>query len=364
MDLEVIRQILPPWFFYSAVFLFGAIVGSFLNVCIHRMPRGHSLIRPGSHCYACEKPIPWHHNIPLLSFLILRGKCHSCGAPFSIRYWLVELFTGALLVLVWWQFPIPEAICYSVFTCGLIVASFIDFEHLIIPDEITWGGVLVGVICSGIVPALQDVESRFTAALWSLGGAATGFFVLWAVVELGKYFLGVKKAELSKPTEIRMDEEGILMEGERDRWEDVFTRDSDVLWFQGTNVRLGEKSWEEEVRVEVRLDGIKIGGEIFPSETIKDFSAMTQVLYIPREAMGFGDVKLLAAIGAFLGPMPLFFVIMFSSLVGSLVGIAIMVLGRKQWGIQIPYGPYLSFAAIVWLFYGPKFMALLFPALP
>ena len=129
-----------PFAFWSAVvFVFGCIVGSFLNVCIHRMPLNQSVISPASHCPHCSYSIPWYLNIPLITWLYLRGQCRNCGAPISIRYFLVELLTGLLFLGSWLRFGHYNpwlALIYSLVLAGLVVATFIDFEHFIIPDEI------------------------------------------------------------------------------------------------------------------------------------------------------------------------------------------------------------------------------------
>src|SRR5258706_5780113 len=148
-----------PFHFWSVTFfVFGTMVGSFLNVCIHRMPRGESIVSPPSHCPHCQYSIPWFLNMPLVTWLYLRGKCANCRAPISIRYFLVELLTGIAFLACWLSagraFPLL-ALAYCVVLSGFIVATFIDFEHFIIPDEITLGGIVAGVLCSFAVPALH-----------------------------------------------------------------------------------------------------------------------------------------------------------------------------------------------------------------
>src|SRR5215469_6658863 len=144
-----------PFHFWSACFfVFGCMVGSFLNVCIHRMPLGLSIVSPPSHCPHCKYSIPWYLNVPLVTWLVLRGRCKNCGAPVSVRYFLVELLTGVAFLGSWLKFgshahafsSIPLALVYAIFLAGLIVATFIDFEHFIIPDEITFGGIAVGLL--------------------------------------------------------------------------------------------------------------------------------------------------------------------------------------------------------------------------
>src|SRR2546426_5964779 len=148
----------PFQFWGMLFFVLGCIVGSFLNVCVHRLPLGQSIVTPPSHCPHCKYSIPWFLNIPLLTWIYLRGKCRNCGAPISIRYFLVELLTAVTFLGCWLTFgrqSAVQALVYSLFLSGLIAATFIDFEHFIIPDEITIGGTVVGFICSFLVPRLH-----------------------------------------------------------------------------------------------------------------------------------------------------------------------------------------------------------------
>ncbi len=147
-----------PWFFPTAVFLLGACIGSFLNVVIYRVPAGKSIVRPGSAC-ACGAPIAWHDNIPILSWLILRGRARCCGRPFSARYPLVELLTGALFLACWLRLPVAVAVCGWVFIGSLICGTFIDLDHMIIPDGFTIGLALEGLVLSALVPALHGQHS-------------------------------------------------------------------------------------------------------------------------------------------------------------------------------------------------------------
>jgi leader peptidase (prepilin peptidase)/N-methyltransferase len=132
------------------VFLFGSAVGSFLNVCIHRMPLNESLNNPArSYCPKCRKTILWYDNIPFLSYILLRGKCRFCGQGISARYFLVELCTALIFLLFFDIFGSSfNLFFYSLFACGLIVATFVDIQHRIIPDEISLGGIVVGFILS------------------------------------------------------------------------------------------------------------------------------------------------------------------------------------------------------------------------
>ena len=143
-----------PWFFPAAAALFGAMVGSFLNVCIYRIPVEQSIVTPGSHC-ACGQPIAWYDNIPVLSWFILRGKARCCGRPYSFRYAFVELLTAGLFLACWLLFPPAKAACGMVFMSVLIAATFIDLDHMIIPDVFTIGAGIFGVLLSFLIPALH-----------------------------------------------------------------------------------------------------------------------------------------------------------------------------------------------------------------
>lgn len=143
-----------PWFFPAVAFIFGACIGSFLNVVIYRVPAGQSIVRPGSHC-ACGAPVAWHDNIPILSWLLLRGRARCCGRPFSVRYPFVELLTALLFLACWLLFPPAKAACGMVFLSVLICATFIDLDHFIIPDPFSLGAAFAGLLLSILVPALH-----------------------------------------------------------------------------------------------------------------------------------------------------------------------------------------------------------------
>ncbi len=151
-----------PWFFPWVALIVGACVGSFLNVIICRLPAGESILRPASHC-VCGAPIAWHDNIPILSWLLLRGRARCCGRPFSVRYPCVELLTAGLFLACWLLFPPAVAVCGWVFLSGLIAATFIDLDHLMIPDAFSLGLGVVGVLLSCAVPALHAQSGGFFA---------------------------------------------------------------------------------------------------------------------------------------------------------------------------------------------------------
>ncbi len=263
-------------------FALGACVASFLNVCIWRLPRNESVVRPGSHCPKCNAPIKWYQNIPILSWCCLRGRCANCHEPISLRYTIVELLGGVLFLMAYFQWAMPSilrqmpilglvpigdmwlvAAEWLVIT-GLILGSFIDLEHFYLPDRVTIGGMILGVPISLLVPELQGQTERLLALYWSLGGMSAGFLFLWGI---GAFFSKLFK----------------------------------------------------------------------------------------KEALGFGDVKLIGAVGAFFGPVAVLFTIILSSLAGSLAGLLLVARGRAKLGgfTAVPYGPFLAIGALVWMYWGP-----------
>ena len=194
----------PDVFWAFVFFVFGSVVGSFLNVCIHRMPLEQSLIRPPSQCPKCEFSIPWHLNMPIISWLMLRGKCRQCSEPISPRYIGVEILTGLAFLACWSVFGSQNtpgvllATTWSIVLAGLIAATFIDFEHFIIPDEITLGGVAVGFLVSAGLPLLHEAESATVSLTASGLGILVGGGSVLAVLQLGKWFFGKTTVPLEK----------------------------------------------------------------------------------------------------------------------------------------------------------------------
>lgn len=252
---------LNPTVMFAMAFVFGACIGSFLNVCIYRMPLEKSVVFPASHCQACFTVLPWYDNLPLLSYLIRRGHCGFCGAHFSARYFFVELLTGLMAVAVMSQFGLTlVALGYFAFVAALIVITFIDLDHQIIPDVISLPGIVVGLLFSLLSPLP-------TLTIWtSLLGALAGAGSLLAV----------------------------------------------ALGYQAVS---------------------------------------------GREGMGGGDVKLLAMIGAFLGWRSIPFTIFFASCIGSLIGVGTMIRRQADSQLALPFGPFLSFAALAYLFYGERLIS-------
>ena len=342
-------------------FVLGAAIGSFLNVCIYRLPRDLSVNEPRrSFCPACKNPIPWQQNLPLLSWLLLRGKCANCGSRIALRYFAVELLTALLFLAVWIAFPWSIALAYWVFVSLLIAATFIDFEHFIIPDEITIGGTIAGVLASLALPALMGEESRLLAGAWSLGAAALGYGLLWCVLEAGKKAFGKKRIRLEAPTPFSWVRDGddaeFIVGEERGMWSDHFSRESDLMLLHCSEAQIDARRFEEAT-LQLHYNRLTIGEESFPLDQVDCISGVVHELQIPREAMGRGDLKFLAAIGAFLGWRAVLCSIFAGSLAGSLVGLTSLLLGRREWSAKIPFGPYLALGALIWMFFGTRLVA-------
>jgi len=261
---------LNPVFFYVTVAIVSLLVGSFLNVVIHRLPimmerawregleelqeqpsdspnsEAFNLAVPRSRCPSCDHAISAWQNIPIVSYLLLSGKCKNCRTPISIRYPLVELVTMVLSLIVAWQFgPSTQAILGIITTWFLVAMTMIDFDHQLLPDSLTLPLMWIGLLAA-LIPVFSDLRSAVI-------GAAAGYLVLWSVYQLFKILTG-------------------------------------------------------------------------------------------KEGMGYGDFKLLAALGALLGWQSLPVIILLSSLVGAVVGIAIIVITGRDKNIPIPFGPYLAAA--------------------
>lgn len=348
---------------WIAVGLLGLITGSFLNAVIHRLPRSISLLNPRrSFCPGCGKSIPWYENLPVASWVMLWGRCSGCAMPIAIRYPLVELLTAGLYLAAWGRFGLPVATLFWIFLSLLIAATFIDFDHLIIPDEITLGGTAVGLFCATVVPSLLGASVWWQGLLWSLVGAACGYFLLWGVVEMGKLAFGRRRIRADIPTSFELSgtegEPVFTLGEERVSLAEFFYRESDrieasCLWLEIDGERM------EAGRLSISHAALSYGSKEWPLDALPDampIRAEVSEVVLPREAMGFGDVKFLACIGAFLGWKGVIFSLFAGSMVGAVIGVAMMVLTRGRSGGRIPFGPYLALGALIWVFGGPELL--------
>src|SRR5471032_1342634 len=295
---------LVPFHFWSLVFFsLGCIVGSFLNVCIYRMPLNLSVVSPPSHCPHCKYAIPFYLNIPLVTWLWLGGKCKNCGAKISSRYFIVEFLTGAAFLSCWLAFGAKSpalALVYSIFIGGLICATFIDFEHFIIPDEITLGGMVAGFAASFFLPSLHDTNSFGAGMLQSGIGIVGGAGIVYAILRLGKLLFGRQKLKLPAETKVVFSETHLHFSGKEIAYEELFYRKSDVIVLQARTVELIDRGYEN-VTVRLSPAALKIGDEEIAPDDVPYLEAMSAEIILPREVMGLGDVKFMGAIGAFVG---------------------------------------------------------------
>lgn len=243
------------------VFILGLVLGSFANVCIYRMPRDLSVVKPNSHCTNCKKFIKWYDNIPIISYIILRGKCRNCGSKISLIYPAVELICGLLFLSMYFLFGFTYILApFCLFVFSLLVITVIDFDFQIIPDEISFFLIILGLLISFFNPVLGDTVSK--RILNSFLGFLAGGGSLLIVAVIGKWLFG-------------------------------------------------------------------------------------------KDAMGGGDIKIMAGVGAFIGWDKVLFAIFIACFLGSIVGIFMMLskkIGKRQ---EIPFGPYLAISSFVVLFLPP-----------
>ena len=254
--------------------VFGALLGSFLNVCVYRLPRNESIVTPRSRCPRCGRGIAWYDNVPLLSWLALRARCRHCAAPISVQYPLVEL----AVALIWagsvaWQGASLDALVAAVFATLLLGIALTDAQFYVIPDALSLGGMTVGLLFA-ILPG---------GLAWWLGfvGAALGYGLLWVVRWLG-----------------------------------------DLALHRGM-----------------------IGGE--------ELGAVLEEGEKPT-SMGEGDLRMMAMVGAFLGPIGVVLTVFLGALVGSLIFLPLRLVGRR---IAIPFGVFLAIGALVALVVGDDLVA-------
>ncbi len=334
------------------VVVLGLICGSFLNAVIHRMPRGIGLGHPRcSFCPSCGRSLPWWENLPVASWLALRGRCAGCAAPISARYPFVELLTAALFLWLWLAFPPGVAAAYMVFAALLVAGTFIDIEHMILPDAITLGGAVVGVALSVLVDGLQPGASTWEERLRaSLFGAGSGFAALFAVVELGKLAFGRKRVALDPPEDFEIagpaEAPRLIIGGEEWDLGEFFYRPTDTLEVHPAD----GAAWK------LTASGVVRDGRAATYAEAAGWRGTACSVVVPREAMGFGDVKFMLVLGAFLGWQGAMFSIAAGSVIGAVVGVAMLAARRLGDAGRLPFGPYLAAGALLWVAVGPEFV--------
>lgn len=255
---------LPTWLPITFTFLFGLIIGSFANVCICRLPLDESVVWPPSACRSCGRRLAFWENIPVLSYIFLRGRCRTCKSKISIVYPIVELLVGAFSVFTWLKFgTLGEYFAYFLLLVApLIIVSFIDIKHLIIPDVISISGIFAGFLVHVIFTKTTYLSSAIDSLIGILVGGGFLFVIAYAYEKIKK-----------------------------------------------------------------------------------------------QEGLGGGDVKLAAMLGAFFGWKAAIFILLLSSVVGTIVGLIIILVSHKNLKLAIPYGPFLSAGGLLYLFWGQQILA-------
>ncbi|MBA4715698.1 MAG: prepilin peptidase [Verrucomicrobiales bacterium] len=363
-------------------FIIGASIGSFLNVVIYRLPRGISVNKPRrSFCPTCNYKIPFYLNIPIISWLILLGKCRNCSSKVSIRYLLVELISGVLFLACWLIYASPLSgqfqVTYYLVLPGwflislLISASLIDYEHQIIPDALNVIGLISGLIFAIMFPLIpfniMGVDSFFNSdeITWyksfiiSLLSGAFGFLIIYSIVFLGKIVFGIKVLSKNKSNEwsiVEGEENPVLLFDDQEiNFEDLFFVGTEKLVFECQKFDLNGNEIITD-KVSVFYDRIDYNNEsIEISDWVSVGGKSVKITY-HREAMGFGDVKYMAMIGVFIGWKGILFTLFTASIIGTVVSLPGKILKSDNALNRIPFGPFLSLGAIIWLFYGPQLL--------
>ncbi len=349
-----------PFHFWTIQFLLvGAMVGSFLNVCIHRMPRDESVFHPPSHCPKCGYRIPWGLNIPVVTWFWLRGKCRGCKEPISVRYVIIEMITTAFFVACWLRLGREQpgvARAMAVLMAIFIGSTVIDFEHVIIPDAFTLGGTVMGFVLSALVPAMHGAEVPTVSMKQSALGILVGAGVVYLVLRGGKLLFGRQRIRLPEDSRVVFTETALVLPtGQELHYDELFYRRGDTVVFQAKQVELPDRGYaNQRVRIQLRREPplVQIGDEQLDATQVVHLEAVTSEISCPREAMGLGDVKFMACIGAFLGWQATLFSFALSSMLGAAVGVLLIVMGKKEWSGRLPFGPYIAIAATIWVFGG------------
>jgi leader peptidase (prepilin peptidase) / N-methyltransferase len=337
--------------------LLGAFLGSFLNVCIYRIPRNISLVNPSrSFCPNCLRQIPWYENVPIFGWFLLRGRCSQCGQPISFRYPVVELLTAGLYALCAAIVPFPTFLSLWIFFSLLIIATFVDLEFLVIPDVVSKSGIVAGIVLSLITPGLHHTVSRLGAVTQSVIGCVSGAALLLVIGFLGRLAFGRHRIEMIGSAPFRFailseNDAQIVINEESFQWQEYLVRKQDKIVVRVKDATLNGKLYKDCVFT-FFYDRLATPRLTLPLEEVTDLTGHAEWITLPREAMGLGDVKLIAAIGAFTGWQGVLFTIAAASLFGSIYGLGVAAARRREWSSKVPFGPFLALGSIVWVLGG------------
>lgn len=341
--------------FGIAAFLLGACIGSFLNVVIYRVPRGLSVNEPKrSFCPTCKYAIPWYLNIPLVSWLVLRGKCAHCRTPISMRYWWVELLTAFLFLALWYICPTPALPFLFAWGALAVAVSFIDAETLNIYPVQTILGTAAATGAVMLEPSLIGQENWLDALNRSLQGIAAGALLILIIIELGKLVFGKKEYSFNAPAAWSLrdarddqDEVTLLLDKEEIGWSFLFSRPSDKVLMEHGTLRV-DGGEEHRGLITLTENRIECDGSSYDLEQVHLVEGTTDHAVIPREAMGKGDAYVMAMICALTGWQGIPVVLLFASLAGIITALP----SRLGFGARLPFGPLLLAGGFFWLFYG------------
>ena len=289
----------------------------------------------------------------------LKSEFAKAGGTGRTAIWF--LLTAVAFTSCWMQFGQSPmvAIVYCVFLAGLMAASFIDFKHFIIPDKITVGGIIVGFLCSTLLPQLHGQKLAVAGMLQSLLGIGAGAALVYFILRTGKLLFGRQRFPFGGETKIIFTETAMLLPGRIIPYEELFYRKSDAIELHAQSVEAGNRSYKD-VSFRLTPNNLKIGDDTFSPDMVPHMEVVGSEIILPREAMGFGDVKFMAAIGAFLGWQAVIFSLIASSLIGSFVGVGLIAARRREWSSRLPYGPCIALAAVIWIFGGSRIFDAIF----
>ncbi|MBR1978815.1 MAG: prepilin peptidase [Akkermansia sp.] len=347
-----------PWLLPLCFAMFGACVGSFLNVVIYRMPREMSVNEPRrSFCPACQSPIPWYLNLPILSWLMLRGKAVCCGVRIPVRYWLVELCTAAMFAALSWSFADADVLTQALLCAwaACMIATFcIDWEQMVVLPQLTWTAAALGVCAAALSPWIVEGQALDMSEgfMWALAGAVSGFVLLKVVALLGRGLFGNKRRAFEEPRSwsLRQKEEDLELRVGDDTysWSDLFMENTNRM--ELVDATAEELASEQGVLI-FRVDSVQLpDGRTIPLEDCEQLTGTCAGLVLRREAMGSGDALIALSIGALCGWQGVLFALVAGSFIGILWGIICRV-GRGQ---PMPFGPAFIAGAFFWLFYGQQ----------
>lgn len=347
-----------PWLLPLCFAMFGACVGSFLNVVIYRMPRGMSVNEPRrSFCPACKKFIPWYLNLPIISWLFLRGRASCCGVRIPVRYWFVEVGTAGLFAALAWSFSDADVLTQSLLcawaACMLAVLC-IDWEQMVVLPSLTWGAAALGVLAAAFSPWIVEGQAldMSEGLMWALVGAASGYVLLKLVALLGKGLFGRKRRMFEEETEwsLRQKDDDLELKIGEDSysWSDLFMESSNRLVLEDA---VATELEAEKGRYVFQVDSVLLpDGREISLEDCEKLSGVCRAWEQQREAMGSGDAHIALAIGALCGWQG----VLCALIVGSFIGILAGILCRVGRGQPMPFGPSFIAGAFFWLFYGQQ----------